>query len=142
MGYYWKTLGKDVVIIGGTIEGVGLGGYLADKCKNVTIIDEGDIYGEGPMGPQPQDERKMTTYSGITYETISETRVTFITNKGEKKTLEADTIIIATNPRPDTELLKTFEGMAPEVYLVGLEDKEPSTIMNAIGNGYWLAHGI
>jgi hypothetical protein len=32
--------------------------------------------------------------------------------------------------------------MAPEVYFVGKDDKEPSTIMNAIGNGFWLAQGI
>ena len=142
MGYYWKNLGKNVIIIGGTIEGVGLAEYLAAKCINVSVLDEGDIYGQGPVGPQPQDEQKMKPYSRISYETITETGVTFITKEGEKKTLETDTIIIATSPLPNTELLKAFEGMAPEVYLVGREDKEPNTIMNAIGNGYWLAHGI
>ena len=140
MGYYWDSVGKNVVIIGGTIEGTSLAEYLADKCRNVSVVEEGDIYGVGPMAPW--DEQKVTALSGVTYEAITETGVTLMTKEGEKKTLEADTIITATSPRPDTELLKAFEGMAPEVYLVGKEDKEPSTIMNAIGNGFWLAQGI
>jgi thioredoxin reductase len=88
------------------------------------------------------DSRKVTTLSGVTYEAITETGVTLMTKKGEKKTLKADTIITATSPRPNTELLKAFEGTAPEVYLVGKDDEEPSSIMNAIGNGFWLAQGI
>ena len=68
--------------------------------------------------------------------------MTFTTKEGERKTLEADTIIIATSPLPDTGLLKAFEGMAPEVYLVGMEDNEAGSIMNAIGNGFRLAQGI
>ena len=142
MGYYWKSLGKDVVIIGGTMEGTGLAEYLAGKCLNVTVVDEGDIYDTGPMGPQPRDEQKVTSYSNVHYEAITKTGVTFITKEGEKKTLEADKIIIATSPRPNTGLLHAFEGMAPEVYLVGKEDKESNTIMNAIGNGFQLAQWI
>jgi hypothetical protein len=30
----------------------------------------------------------------------------------------------------------------PEVYLIGMEDKEPSSIMNAIGNGHRVAKVI
>jgi hypothetical protein len=35
-----------------------------------------------------------------------------------------------------------MEGKAPEVYLVGADDKEPSSIMNAIGNGYRVARSV
>jgi len=140
MGYYWDSVGQNVVIIGGTIEGTALAEYLVDKCRNVSVVDEGDIYGTGMM--PAWDSRKVTTLSGVTYEAIAETGVTLMTKEGEKKTLKADTIIIATSPRPNTELLKAFEGTAPEVHLVGKDDKEPSSIMNAIGNAFWLAQGI
>jgi hypothetical protein len=35
-----------------------------------------------------------------------------------------------------------MEGKAPEIYLVGIKDKEPGSFMNAIGNGYRVARGI
>jgi len=140
MGHYWKSVGKNVVIIGGTIEGTGLAEFLADKCRNVTVVDEGDIYELGPMAPQ--GEQKVTALSGVTFESVTETGVTLTTKDGEKKTLRADTVITAVSPHPNTGLLKHFEGMAPEVYLVGSEDRKPGTIMNAIGNGFWLAQGI
>jgi thioredoxin reductase len=124
------------------MEGTGLAEYLADRCVNVTVVDEGDIYGTGPTGPQPRDEQKVTTFFGARYEAITKTGMTFITVEGVRKTLEADTIIIATSPLPHTGLLKVFEGMAPEIYLVGMEDREPGSIMNAIGNGFLLAQGI
>jgi thioredoxin reductase len=84
----------------------------------------------------------VTNLSGVTFKKVTETGVTLTTKEGEKKTLKADTVITATSPRSDTELLKQFEGMVPEVYLVGSEDKESGSIMNAIGNGFWLAQGI
>jgi NADPH-dependent 2,4-dienoyl-CoA reductase/sulfur reductase-like enzyme len=140
MGYCWKSIGRNVVIIGGTIEGTGLAEFLAEKCRNVTVVDEGDIYSAGPMAPR--SERKVTALSGVTFESVTETGVTLTTKDGQKKILKADTVITATTPRPDTVLLKQFEGMAPEVYLVGSEDKEPGTIMNAIGNGFRLVQGI
>jgi hypothetical protein len=65
-----------------------------------------------------------------------------ITKEGKRLTIEADTIITATSPRLNTELLKAIEGKAPETYLIGIEDKEPSSIMNAIGNAYRVARAI
>ena len=56
--------------------------------------------------------------------------------------IEADTIITAASPRPNTELLKAIEGKVPEAYLIGIEDKESCCIMNAIGNGYRIAKAI
>ncbi len=142
MGYYWKSIGRKVVIIGGTTEGTALAEFLADRCIDVCILDEGHVYGTGPMGPQPRNEKKITCFSGVKYEAVTETGVIFITEEGEKKTLEADRIIFAASPVPDTGLLKVFEGIAPEVYLTGNEDREPNTILNAIGSAFRLAKGI
>ena len=64
------------------------------------------------------------------------------TGEGKKQMIEADTIITAASPRPNTELLKAIEGKVPEAYLIGSEDKESCCIMNAIGNGYRIAKAI
>ncbi|MBN2417981.1 MAG: FAD-dependent oxidoreductase [Deltaproteobacteria bacterium] len=137
MGYYWKSIGKNVVILGGTIAGVGLAEYLTERGINVTIVDEGDIYKTGS-----RKEHKVTKFPCATYGAVTETGMTFITKEGDTKNLEADKTIIATSPVPNIDLYKAFEGRAPEVYLVGMEDREPSTIMNAIGNAFRLAQEI
>ena len=140
MSRYWEPVGKNVVIIGGTIEGCGLAGFLVERCRNVTIVDEGEILGGEPLMRFPSLQKVKT---------IPEAKCEEITNEGLKvnkegksQTIAADTIITATSPRLNTELLKAIEGKAPEVYLLGLENKEAGSIMNAIGNGYRVARAI
>jgi hypothetical protein len=78
----------------------------------------------------------------VQYEEITDKGLIVITREGKRQTIEADTIITAASPRPNTELFKAIEGNIPEAYLIGIEDKEPGCIMNAIGNGYRVAKAI
>jgi 2,4-dienoyl-CoA reductase (NADPH2) len=141
MSGYWEFIGKNIVIIGGTIEGSGLAEFLVERCKYVTLADEGAIWGDEPLLRSPS-MRKVRTMPGIKYEEITDKGLIITTKEGKRQTLEADTIITATSPKPDTGLLKAFEGRVPEIYLIGMDDKEPGSIMNAIGNGYRAARGI
>jgi len=141
MSGYWEFIGKNIVIIGGTIEGSGLAEFLAERCKDVTLVDEGAIWGDEPLLRSPS-MRKVKTMPGIKYEEITDKGLIVTTKEGKRQTIEADTIVTAASPRPDTGLLKAFEGRVPEIYLIGMDDKEPGSIMNAIGNGYWVARGI
>jgi len=140
MSRYWEPVGKNVVIIGGTIEGCGLAGFLAERCRNVTLVDEGKILGGEPLMRFPSMQ-KVKTIPEVKCEEITNEGLK-VNQEGKSRTIEADTIITATSPRLNTELLKAIEGKAPEVCLLGLEDKEPSSIMNAIGNGYRVARAI
>jgi 2,4-dienoyl-CoA reductase (NADPH2) len=137
---YWESVGKNVVIIGGTIEGSGLAEFLVERCRNVTLVDENTIWGDGLMASYSM--RRVRRLPGVKYEEITDRGLTITTSEGKIQTIEADTIITAMSPGLNTELLKAVEGKAPEVHLIGLNDKEPSSIMNAIGNGYWIARGI
>jgi 2,4-dienoyl-CoA reductase (NADPH2) len=141
MSGYWDFIGKNIVIIGGTIEGSGLAEFLVEQCKGVTLVDEGTIWGDEPLLRSPS-MRKVKTMPGIRYEKITGKGLIIITREGRRQDIKADTIVAATSPRPDTGLLKAFEGRVPETYLIGMDDKEPGSIMNAIGNGYWVARGI
>ena len=141
MSRYWEFIGKNIVIIGGTIEGSGLAEFLVERCKDVTLLDEGTIWGDEPLLRSPS-MRKVKTMPGIKYGKITEKGLIITTREGKRQTIKADTIVTATSPRPNTELLKAFEGRVPEIYLIGMDDKEPSSIMNAIGNGYWVARTI
>lgn len=141
MSPYWESVGKRVVIIGGTIEGVGLAEFLVERCRKVTLVDENAIWGDIPLLRSPSLE-KVTRMAEVRYEQITDKGLIVITREGKREIIEADTIITALSPGLNTELLKAVEGKAPEVYLVGREDPEPGCIMNAIGNGYRIAKAI
>ncbi len=141
MNKYWESIGKTVVVIGGTVQGCGIAGFLVERGREVTLVDEDKILGGEPLMRFPS-MKKVATLSEIRFGGITRKGLNIITKEGKKQTLRADTIITAANPSPDTELFKAMKGMTPEVYLVGLDDKEPASIMNAIGNGYRIARAI
>lgn len=85
---------------------------------------------------------KVIRMPEVKYEEITNKGLTVTTKEGKRQTIEADTIVTASSPRLNTELLKAIEGKAPEVYLIGMGDKEPGSIMNAIGSGYRIAKAI
>jgi 2,4-dienoyl-CoA reductase (NADPH2) len=141
MNKYWEFVGENVVIIGGTVEGSGLAEFLVERCRNVTLVDEGSIWGDELLLRSPSME-KVTRMPEVKYLRITDRGLIITTKDGRKNTITADTIITAANPRPNTDLLKTIEGKAPEVYLLGIEKNEPNSIINAIGNGYHVAKTI
>jgi 2,4-dienoyl-CoA reductase (NADPH2) len=141
MSRYWEFIGKNVVIIGGTIEGSRLAEFLVERCRNVTLVDEDVIWGDEPLVRSPSME-KVKRMPGIQYDEITNEGLSIITGDGERYTIEADTIITASRPRLNTELFDAIESKVAETFLVGFGDKEPSSIMNAIGNGYRIARAI
>ncbi len=141
MSKYWESIGKNVVIIGGTIEGCRLAEFLVERCRNVTLVDRDEILGGEPLMRFPSIE-KVTRMPEVQYEEITDKGLSVTTREGKRRTIEADTIITATSPSLNVELLKAIEGKVPEVYLIGIDDKEPSSIMNAIGYGYRVAKAI
>lgn len=137
---YWNSVGRKVIILGGTVEGSSLAEFLVERCRDVTIVSEEAIWGDGWMASSSMRKIKRMPRTRITE--IAPGKVSIVTRDGGKETIEADTIISAASPRLNTEVLEAFEGKAPEVYLVGSDDREPGSIMNAIGSGYWVARGI
>jgi 2,4-dienoyl-CoA reductase (NADPH2) len=138
MSGYWKSIGQNVVIIGGTIEGSGLAEFLVERCRNVTLVDADSIWGDEPLLRSPAME-KVTRMPCVQYNEIKDKELIITTKDGKRQTIKADTIITAASPRLNMELLKDLQGKVPELYLVGSQDKEPGSIINAIGDGYRIA---
>jgi 2,4-dienoyl-CoA reductase (NADPH2) len=143
----WMPVGKNVVIIGGGIHGLELAEFLIKRGRNVTIVESSENLGEGMgdvflMHLTLWFERKgITTMTGVKYEEITDKGLTITTKEGERKTLEADTIIPALPFGPNMELAKMLEGKVPEVYAVG-DCKDPLLIADAIGTGSRIAQTI
>ncbi len=142
---YWQSIGERVLIIdGGSVEGLALAEYLSDRGRVVTMVDTGEI-----LANEPHTDRRgaggmknVTVMPEVKYEEITGKELTVTTKDGKRVTIAADTIIMASSPSVDTELVKALEGKVPEIYLLGVDAKEPGSIMNTIGNGYHLAKTI
>lgn len=141
MSKYWDCVGKNVVIVGGGIEGSTLAEFLVERCRNVTLVDEGSIWGDEPLVRSSSME-KVIRMPGVRYEEITDKGLIVRSAEGERLTLEADTIITASSPRRNTELYQAVRDRVPEAYLLGMDDSEPGSIMNAIGSGYRIAKNL
>jgi 2,4-dienoyl-CoA reductase (NADPH2) len=144
-------IGKKVVIIGGSIEGFSLAGFLIGHGRDVTIVAEDNILRIDRvihddflmMQMSYRHEKRPAIIKEVKFNEITKQGLTFTTKEGNKQSIPADTIIHALPPRPDTKLFKAFESKAPEVYLAtGINDKGLDCIMDAINSGYHIARAI
>jgi len=81
------------------------------------------------------EARGVTMLTGVKYENISEKGLTITTKEGERKTLEADTIVLAAGSTPNNELAATLKDKVARVLSIG-DCVEPRTIMEAVQEGY------
>lgn len=141
------SAGQNVVVIGGGLVGCETGHYLAEKGKKVVIVEMLKRMA-AEMGPMVRrrlmDGLKQYQVAMLTEakcEEISEKGVTVTTPDGEKKTLPADTIILAVGYEVNDNLVKALEGRVAEVLCVG-DASQPQGIMEAVRDGYLAALGI
>jgi len=121
----WMPIGKRVVVIGGAIHGCELAEFLVKRKREVTIVHSGDTLADGitiedQLRLIPWFDRKgVVRYLGVKYEKIDDQGLTIITANGERKTLKADTYIVAIPMLPDAGTIKKFAGLARETYAIG-----------------------
>ena len=145
---FWMPLGKRVVIMGGNIQGCQTAEFLVKRGRKVTIVDTAKEIGDGLLETfvKPHlliwlDGKGVTMMPGVKYEEITDKGLTITTKGGKKQTIEADTIVTAMPLLPNTELLKSLDGIVPEVYAIG-DCREPHLIVDAIAEGSRIARAI
>ena len=87
------------------------------------------------------DKKGIARYTEAKYEEVTDKGLVITTKEGEKKTLEADTIVVTLPFLPNTDIVKSLEGKAPEIYTIG-SCVEPGLIVNAIADGARIGHKI
>ncbi len=144
---FWMPVGKRVVIVGGDIQGCELAEFLVKRRRKVTIVEAGNRIGEGLVGNTRTrllwwlNRKGATMMAGVKYMEITDKGIIVIDNEGNQRTIIADTVIPSLPLRPNLTLLKSLEGKVPEVYTVG-DCARPGLILEAIGDGSRVAHGI
>lgn len=136
-------LGNRVVVIGGELVGCETAEFLAEKGKKVTVMRRGSEMALG-VGPSLRpfflnrlSEKGVTLLTEIKYNEVTPDGLAVTTKEGEKKTVEADTIVLAAGSIPDKKLYEELKDKVPEVHCAG-DCVEPRTIRDAIADGYRL----
>jgi 2,4-dienoyl-CoA reductase (NADPH2) len=144
---YWMPVGKNVVIIGGAIQGCQLGEFLTKRGRKVTIVDTEEELGR-MMYPERKtrlfywfDNKGVERLGGVKLLEITDKGLSLETKEGEKRFLEADSAVIALPFKGDHSLEDALQGRIPEVYSIGDCD-EPGLIPDATAAGWKIGNAI
>jgi 2,4-dienoyl-CoA reductase (NADPH2) len=143
----WMPVGRRVVIIGGGLQGCELAEFLVKRGRKVTIVDAAEAIGDGVPERKKHslfrwmNKKGVILIPGVKYEEITDRGLIVTTREGERKTLEADTVIPAVPLKPNPDLYRQLEGKVAELYTIGDGD-QPGVIIDATDAAYRLANTI
>jgi 2-enoate reductase len=143
------AVGNKVVILGGNY-GAETAVSLAREGKQVTMVEESDtvirpryiqdLYSRTFMLERLVEEAKVKVMKRTKVLEINDAGVVVEGPEG-KKTLEADTVILAIDRKPKRKLYDVLKGKAPEVYAAG-DCVKPFDIYHAIDDAAFYARKI
>jgi len=141
-------VGQAVVVIGGELVGCETADFLSQRGRKVTVVRRGPEMAS-KMYPSNRHallgrlkEKGVTLIGGVkAYEAITEEGLAIIDGQGERRTLKADTIVLATGAVPEDNLATAIEGKVGEVHLAG-DCAQPRRILDAINDGVRLGREV
>jgi 2,4-dienoyl-CoA reductase-like NADH-dependent reductase (Old Yellow Enzyme family)/thioredoxin reductase len=139
--------GERVAVIGGELVGCETALYLVERGRKVTVMRRGpelatkvNRFIREPLLGRLQF-KDVSILTGVEYEEITEVGVVVRTSTGDRKVVEADTVVLAAGAVPDTELLTALQDKVARVLSVG-DCVEPRGIREAVEEGYRAGIGI
>lgn len=135
--------GKTVAVIGAGLTGCETALYLAQQGKKVTIISRRseENFAEDAAWYNRTALMDLLHEHGVEFKTevnveeITDKGVVVIDKKWKRFNIPADTVVLARGFKAPSEKVKTFEGLAPEVYVIG-DCSNPRNLMAAIHDGF------
>jgi len=121
----WMPLGKNVVIVGGELVGLELAEFIAERGRNVSVVDEVPRLGAGLMLVRrlrllaELREHGLGLYPGAKDIRIEPGRVCFTDEGGEGRTAPADHVIVAKGASGDSSQAEAFRQAGLRVHEVG-----------------------
>lgn len=117
-------MGKDVVVIGGSLVGLELSEFLAERGRQVTLLEEGQQLGVPMALPRrwtavrtARDEG-VTVHRHATVQRITDKYVEFQVG-AQTMTAPADMVVVASGVSAQAPLADALAGVVPEVHVVG-----------------------
>ena len=140
-------VGGKVLVIGGGAVGCETANYLSTRKKKVTIIEMLDTAGTDMEWRTWQALREELAEGGVKIitgariDTITAKGATATSNKGEKLSFAADTVVLALGVKPENRLAAKLEGKVKELYIIG-DAKESGMIREAVSNGFITSYNL
>jgi 2,4-dienoyl-CoA reductase (NADPH2) len=145
---FYLPLGKNVVVIGGALQGCELAEFLVKRGRNVTIVEKADMLGDGMIDAVLGNLMTWYHQKGVVlipgvkeYVEITDKGLTIVTKEGVKETLQADTFVSALPLTSNADLLPQLTEKVAEVYAIG-DCNQPGLIADAIGTGLRTAREV
>jgi 2,4-dienoyl-CoA reductase (NADPH2) len=144
----YMPIKKRVVVIGGAIQGCELAEFLTHRGREVTVVEQGEMIGEGMVDALLAhlmiwfQKKGVKLVSGVKeYVEITDRGLVIIDRDGQERTLEADTIVSALPLEPVDDLLAGIREKVAETYAIG-DCANPALIADAVGTGLRTAREV
>lgn len=143
-----EKIGEKVVVIGGGLVGCEVGVFLADKGKDVTVIEMKDtlvsdaniIHRDSLM---EVFEEEVKSRVGVRCKKLQSDGVIVENNCGEEETLPADTVVFAVGMKAEDDVVEELrKAQSYQVFQPIGDCVKPSRIKDAVHNGYYAAMDI
>ena len=144
-----EKVGQRVVVIGGGLVGCEMALDYAQSGKEVTVVEAlPKILSAGIPSPIPNgqmipdlfEHHHVTVLENHRLSAVENGRV-ILDNEGQKKELEADSVVIAVGFRPAPSMAQELQGCGAAIYEIG-DGQQVSTILHAVWDGYEVGNNI
>lgn len=133
---------ESAVVIGGGLAGLEAADFLADRGKQVTVVEMLDDVGRG-MDPLAKtmitrrlEQRGVTIYTAAKVTRLTESGAT-VQQEDSELTVPGETVVMAVGVRPNRALADALLGTAQETHVIG-DAAEPRMAGDAIREGFEL----
>lgn len=136
----WMPVGKHVVVVGGSMQGLELAVFLLKRKRTVTFVTDAEDPGKELPGINKNRilawMKKMDAeiHTGVRYESVGKKRVALTTKAQERIELTADTVIVVSTPVPDLSVLEKLDQKGLDLYIIG-DSQRSGLIADAISDG-------
>jgi len=136
-----KQAGKEVVVVGGGIEGCETALWLAQKGKKVTIVEMLSEYltdlhrANKKMLIDLLEDNHIKVITNTKIQEISDSEVTAINNKSELSKIKCDSVVLAVGLKPIDDLYHKIAKEKKLIYKIR-DCKEPRKIINAVWEAF------
>jgi len=147
--YYDVTkVGEKAAIIGGGLVGCEVGLFLADKGKDVTIVEMTDDIGDPvywrhtiPLVMKMDATPNLTYGTSQTCVEVTTDGIKVVDKEGKEEFIKADTVLVAAGMVPNTAILEELRDSVRNFFPIG-DCVKPQKIMEAMQGGYYAALDI
>ena len=141
--------GQDVIVAGGGLVGCDVAMYLADKGREVSIVEmlpdivPDMIEGDGSRGQVKAliNQKRIACLTGLKIEAIIDEGVVARTPDGVEQTIRADTVVLALGLKSRTAFYDALKGKIKTVHAIG-DCAEVGKIGDAVRGGFFTAYAI